>query len=69
MTFQERRERAAAVKRKIQSARERLNVALQSMDYALALACQIEIDNLKSQGYRVERRHGLEPYPTPDEIG
>ena len=69
MTFRKRRERAVAIKREIQSARERLNVALQSMDYAFALACQIEIDNLKSQACRLERRHGLEPYPAPDEIG
>jgi hypothetical protein len=68
MTFRERRERAAAVKTEIQAVRERLGVALRSMDYTRALACQMEIDHLHREACQLERRNGHQPYPTADEI-
>ena len=58
MSFRERREHAAVVKGEIRSARERLGVALQSMDYMAALATQIELDHLESEVCRLEHRHG-----------
>jgi hypothetical protein len=69
VTFRERRERAAAVKTEIQAVHERLGVALRSMDYTRALACQMEIDHLHREAHQLEYRHGHELYLTQDEIG
>ena len=69
MTFRERRERASAIKTEIQAVREWLGVALRSMDYTRALACQMEIDHLHREACQLERWRGHQPYPTPNEIG
>jgi len=69
MTFRERRERVATVKIEIQAARERLSIALRSMDYTRALACQMEVDHLRRAACQLEHQHGHEPYPAPDEVG
>ena len=69
MSFRERRERLLVVKGEIRSARERLGVALRSMDYMIALATQMELDHLESEARRLEQRHGHDPYPRWDEIG
>jgi hypothetical protein len=46
----------AALKLSIHSARERLACALETKDYATALACQVEIDDLQREAHRLERR-------------
>jgi hypothetical protein len=51
------RERLAAVNGEIRSARERLSVALQSMDYEAALSCQMEIDRLERAAHLLRHRH------------
>jgi hypothetical protein len=62
MTFRERRKRAATVKIEIRAARDRLGAALQSMDYARALAFQIKVDQLRREARQLEYRHGHELY-------
>jgi hypothetical protein len=54
MTLRELRESAAALKFEIETARGRLTDALQSMDYATALTCQIEIDRLQREARWLE---------------
>lgn len=70
MTFQERerRRRMAGLKRAVRSARSRFCAALQTKEYEIALACQIEIDHLQAQARRLGRRNGHEPFPRWDEI-
>ena len=56
-------------KGEIRSVRERLGVALQSMDYMIALATQMELDHLECEARRLAQQNGHEPYPRWDEIG
>jgi hypothetical protein len=64
VTLRERRQRVAALKYRVRSARMRLNAALRTMDYGVALACQVEIDDLQNQVHLLERQHRHDPYPT-----
>jgi hypothetical protein len=56
VTLRELRERATALKSGIETQRDRLADALQSMDYEKALACQIEVDRLKRDVRSLEPR-------------
>jgi hypothetical protein len=63
MTELERREQAAAVKAEMQSARERLAAALQSLDYERALACQMELDRLEGERSETTSRPSVTRQP------
>jgi hypothetical protein len=56
MTFEERTARAAAVESEMQAARERLAVALRSMDYTGALTFQMQVDRLEREVRWLRRR-------------
>jgi hypothetical protein len=60
MTPREQQQRKAALKSGIQSARERMTNALATMDYETALACQVEINELKREARLRERRHDVD---------
>jgi hypothetical protein len=49
MTWQQRRQRSAALVDHLRSARARLAAALQAMDYNLALTYQVNIDELQRE--------------------
>jgi hypothetical protein len=42
----------------------RLSAALQAMDYKVALACQVEIDDLENEVRLLERQHRHQLYRT-----
>ena len=60
MTLRELRERATALKIEIDTERGRLSVALQSMDYEKASACQIEVDRLQREVRWLEPNTGAD---------
>jgi hypothetical protein len=62
MAFRERCVLAAELQQRMRSTRERLDAALQAMDYNAALDRQIEFDDLESKMRVQIRRYGTRPF-------
>jgi hypothetical protein len=60
MTLREQHRQSTALKLSVQSARERMARALEAKDYATALACQVEVDDLQHKAYRLKRRYNFD---------
>jgi hypothetical protein len=56
VTFDERTAQATAIDIEMQEARERLAVALRSMDYTRALTLQMQVDRLEREARLLRRR-------------